>query len=141
MTPFRLRLLELVPLWLRSRWPLARFYWQPETLDKVKADAADLLEEFTGPNPELAQKLYDTRRNLRESITFYPLVVKQNGTEFTTEQEKCRIDNCGLPEYRRVFDTVVEFDAALEQWIRIGLIVTEVTPVETSSALKKAVKF
>jgi len=82
------------------------------------------------PNPELAQKMYDMRRNLRESLVLHPLVVAQ---------EKC--DLPPLPEYHRVFDTVVEFDAALEQWIRIGLIVTDVTYTETATALKRAIKF
>jgi len=86
------------------------------------------MSEFD-PNPELAQKMYDMRRNLRESIVFHPLVVTQ---------EKCNLPP--LSEYHRVFDTVVEFDAALEQWIKIGLIVTDVTYTETATALKKAVK-
>jgi len=140
---FRRRLLERVPLWLRSRWPLARFYWQQETLDKIKDDAADLIEEFTGPSAAIAQKLYDTRANLRHSIYFHPLVVKQAGglDIAAIDQGKCTVPNQAIPEYRRVFDSVVEFDEALEQWIRVGLIVTDVTPVETAVALKKAVKF
>lgn len=80
------------------------------------------------PNAELAQKLYDTRSNLRESIHFYPLTITQEATDT-------------LPLYRRVVHKVEEFNEMLECWKLLGLIMTEVSPEETAEALKKVVKF
>ena len=87
-----------------------------------------IVDSVTTLDGDLAQKLYNTRSNLRESITFYPLTVAQGASE-------------GFPEYHRVFTTVEEFDEMLECWQRAGLIVPDVTPTETIEALQKAVKF
>lgn len=35
-------LAELVPLWLRSRWPLRRFYWQEEELVLARERAREV---------------------------------------------------------------------------------------------------
>ena len=35
----RQRLLDLVPMWFRTRWPLRRFYWQAEDLAAARAKA------------------------------------------------------------------------------------------------------
>jgi hypothetical protein len=124
----RMWLLDRVPIWFRMRWPMVRFYWTQQQCDDIKESAKDLYETFVGPPPALAQKLYDTRRNLRESITFYPLTVAQEETD-------------DWPEYHRVFTTVEEFDEVLERWERLEIILPEVTPKQTVDALQKVVKF
>ncbi len=39
-------LLERVPMTLRSRWPLARFYWQPDEIAHAEREAAEMWETF-----------------------------------------------------------------------------------------------
>ena len=31
--------LDLIPRWFRSRWPLRRYYWQPEEIAQAREEA------------------------------------------------------------------------------------------------------
>ncbi len=37
--------LDLVPRWFRFRWPLKRYYWQPQEIEESKREANRLREQ------------------------------------------------------------------------------------------------
>lgn len=38
--------LDFVPHWFRTRWPLKRFYWQPEEVKQAYADAKRIVGDI-----------------------------------------------------------------------------------------------
>ena len=40
--------LDLVPMWFRSRWPLRRFYWQAEELEEIKRGVREVRAQWFG---------------------------------------------------------------------------------------------
>lgn len=42
MSEIRYAVLKLVPKWFRSRWPMKRYYWQPEDLREAARKASEL---------------------------------------------------------------------------------------------------
>lgn len=37
-------MLDLIPRWFRTRWPLKRFYWQQEELDAAEREAKEFVK-------------------------------------------------------------------------------------------------
>lgn len=39
-------LLELTPMWMRTRWPLKKYFWQKEDIEAIKKEASRIAEVF-----------------------------------------------------------------------------------------------
>lgn len=39
-------LLDCVPMWFRYRWPMKRFFWQPEQVDAIHEEAERIREQM-----------------------------------------------------------------------------------------------